>query len=195
MASLVAVNAAVFVAMAGSGLGITSFERGDLLRWGALTYPWADGAGLLRLASYQFVHAGLGHLANNMYGLAFAGLLLEPIVGGWCVIVAYVMAGVLGGVTSLVVHPAGLTVGASGSVFGLFGVLLGLVVLKDPRVSSLRAFILANCAVYVGLNLLLGAVTVGIDNAAHAGGLATGVLLAWLFRRASESAPAETSRS
>jgi membrane associated rhomboid family serine protease len=177
-------NAGVFLAMVLSGLGVVRFQREDLLKWGALSRPLLEGAGLLRLVSYQFVHGGLAHLVNNLYGLLFAGIVLEGIVGRGRLILAYAIAGVLGGAASALVHPAGLTVGASGSIFGLFGVLLGLVALKDARVASLRTFILANCTIYVGLNLLVGAVSPGVDNAAHVGGLVGGLIMSWPYRSA-----------
>jgi rhomboid protease GluP len=41
----------------------------------------------------------------------------------------------------------------------------------------MRSFILVNVLIFVALNLLLGSISSGIDNAAHLGGLATGVLL------------------
>jgi rhomboid protease GluP len=182
--SIAVANAGVFLAMALSGLGVVSFQREDLLRWGALARPSLEGVGLLRLVSYQFVHGGLAHLINNMYGLLLAGFVLEGIVGRGRLIQAYAIAGVLGGIASALVHPAGLTVGASGSIFGLFGVLLGLVALKDARVAPLRTFVVANCTVYVGLNLLLGSVSPGVDNAAHVGGLIGGLVMSWPLSRA-----------
>lgn len=78
---------------------------------------------------------------------------------------------------SAVVHPATISVGASGSIFGLFGVLLTLLALRDERIAQMRSFILVNVSIFVGLNLLLGSISTGIDNAAHLGGLATGVVL------------------
>jgi rhomboid protease GluP len=91
-------------------------------------------------------------------------------------------------VASAVVHPATVSVGASGSIFGLFGILLTLLALRDERIAQMRSFILVNVLIFVGLNLLLGSISTGIDNAAHLGGLATGILLGLIIRFAIRSA-------
>jgi rhomboid protease GluP len=125
------------------------------------------------------------HIANNLYGLVFAGIMLESIIGGRRLLVAYLLAGTCGGIASVVVHPVTVTVGASGSIFGLFGVLFGLLLAKDERVVPLRQFLLVNAGIYVGLNLLLGAVMPGVDNAAHLGGLLAGLAMGPILRRGS----------
>ena len=64
-----------------------------------------------------------------------------------------------------------------GAIFGLFGILLVLLLLNDARFIQVRSGILVNAGIFVGLNLLIGAGTPGIDNAAHVGGLAVGAAL------------------
>jgi membrane associated rhomboid family serine protease len=182
---LAAVIVVVFLAMVFAGLGVVGFHFEDLVGWGALSRPLLRGAGLLRLVTYQFVHGGLMHIVNNLYGLFFAGLMLESVIGGRRLLVAYLSAGVFGGVASVLVHPATVTVGASGSIFGLFGVLFGLLLVKDERVAPARNFLLINAGIYVGLNLLLGAVMPGVDNAAHVGGLLAGLLMGPFLRKGS----------
>ena len=92
-------------------------------------------------------------------------------------IACYLLAGLGGSVASAMVHPTTVSVGASGSIFGLFGILLTLVVLRDKRVEAIRKIVLVNVSIFVALNLFLGSISPGIDNAAHLGGLATGVVL------------------
>jgi rhomboid protease GluP len=133
--------------------------------------------GLFRLISSQFIHGSILHLLNNMYALIFAGIALAPITRKVGLIACYLLAGLGGSVASAMVHPATVSVGASGSIFGLFGVLLTLLVLRDERIAQMKSFILVNVLIFVGLNLLLGSISTGIDNAAHLGGLTTGVLL------------------
>jgi len=183
--SLAYVNLLVFLVMAFAGLGVVGFHVEDLVGWGALARPLLHGLGLLRLVTSQFVHDGFMHVANNLYGLVFAGMVLESVIGGRRLILAYLVAGTLGGVASVVVHPATVSVGASGSIFGLFGVLFGLLLAKDDRVVQARGLLVINAAIYVGLNLLLGAVTPGVDNAAHVGGLLAGVAIGPILRKGS----------
>jgi rhomboid protease GluP len=134
------------------------------------------------------------HLAGNLYGLFFAGLMLESVIGGRRLLLAYLLAGVVGGLASIAVHPATITVGASGSIFGLFGVLLGLLLAKEARLQPVRNSLLANAAIYVGLNLLLGAFTPGVDNAAHVGGLLAGLGLSRVLR-SRDAAPGGPGRA
>lgn len=74
-------------------------------------------------------------------------------------------------------NPATISVGASGAIFGLFGMLLVLVLLRDSRLAEVRSMVLVNAGSFVGLNLVIGAASASIDNAAHVGGLATGAVL------------------
>jgi rhomboid protease GluP len=174
---LVDTNIAVFLAMALAGLGVMSFDPDDLLAWGANYRPAIHGFGIFRLIASQFVHGGLIHLANNLYGLLFAGLFLSPVVMNGRMIACYLLCGLGGGIASLVTHPATMSVGASGAIFGLFGILLTLDLLGDTRLAVMRKVIFIGGGIFVGWNLLIGAATPGIDNAAHVGGLLTGAVI------------------
>lgn len=72
--------------------------------------------------------------------------------------------------------------GASGSVYGLFGVLIALLMDKDSlTVSTGRSLVLMQVAVFASLGLLMGWVGF-VDNAAHLGGLACGLVLGAMLR-------------
>jgi len=174
---LIDINIAVFLVMAFSGLGVISFDPDDLLAWGANYRPATHGFGIFRLIASQFVHGGLIHLANNLYGLLFAGLFLTPVAINGRLIVCYLLCGLGGSIASVMAHPATMSVGASGAIFGLFGILLTLVLFGDARLATARKFIFLNAGIFIGLNLLIGAATPAIDNAAHLGGLLTGALI------------------
>jgi rhomboid protease GluP len=114
---------------------------------------------------------------NNLYGLLFAGLFLTPVAVNGRLIACYLLGGLGGSIASVMTHPATMSVGASGAIFGLFGILLTLVLLGDARLAKARKFIFLSAGIFVGLNLLIGAATPAIDNAAHLGGLLTGALI------------------
>ncbi len=78
---------------------------------------------------------------------------------------------------SVIVHPTIVSVGASGAIFGLFGVFLALAAPGDARTRESRNLILINAGIFIALNLFLDQVSIGIDNAAHMGGLACGLVL------------------
>jgi rhomboid protease GluP len=174
---LIDINVIVFIVMAMSGLGVVSFNRDDLLAWGANFRPLIHGIGVMRLVTSQFVHGGLMHLFGNLYGLLLAGLFLTPAVTNARLIACYLLCGLGGSIASVLAHPTTVSIGASGAIFGLFGILLTLLLLNDARFTRARMGILVNAGIFVGFNLLIGAGTPGIDNAAHLGGLAVGAAL------------------
>ena len=89
----------------------------------AISEPW-------RFVTTAFLHASLWHLAFNMWALWVLGSALEPVLGRWRFAALYVLSAV-GGSTMIywLASPVtmsswwGLTVGASGAVFGLFAAL------------------------------------------------------------------------
>jgi membrane associated rhomboid family serine protease len=174
---LIDINLAVFLAMALSGLGVMAFQSDDLLKWGANFGPPSLGFGAYRLITSQFVHGGLMHLAFNMYGLLIGGLILAPVMRKGGLIAAYLVCGLAGAITSAMVHPTIISVGASGAIMGLWGILLAMALLGDKRLAAARKPILLNCATFAGLTLFQGALNPGIDNAAHVGGLVMGLVV------------------
>ena len=178
---LFGVNILVYVAMVLAGLGGISFQIDDLIAWGGNYAPALHGWGWLRLISSQFVHGGLMHILGNMYGLFFAAMSLLPVSSNSRFLLAYLLCGVGASVASVMYHPSTVSVGASGAIFGLFGVLLTYLLLGDKRLIEVRGMILLNVGIYLGYNLLIGMATPGIDNAAHVGGLATGFVLGFVF--------------
>lgn len=183
---LLDLNIAVYLAMVLAGLGVLAFQTDDLMSWGANFGPALHGWGWLRLASATFVHGGLMHIAGNIYGLVFATALLAPAASNARLVVLYLVTGIGGSLASVFMHPAEVSVGASGAIFGLCGVLISLLVLRDPRMAGRTGPVLINVAIFVVLNLVYGAATPGIDNAAHVGGFLTGLVAGaavWLLDR------------
>lgn len=69
--------------------------------------------------TYQFLHAGLSHLFNNMFGLIMFGPVIERHYGKLKFILAYITFGILGALTQIYCNDGGSIIGASASVFGL----------------------------------------------------------------------------
>jgi rhomboid protease GluP len=136
-----------------------------------------------RLLSVVLVHGGLLHLLFNMYALWIVGPVVERMYGHWQMLGVYVVCGIGASIASFV-FVAEPSVGASGAIFGLFGILfVGLRMqrsLLDPRMRAVESQV----AILIVINLVFGfgANIAGgpegqIDNFAHIGGLLTG---AWL---------------
>ena len=81
-----------------------------------------------RLLWAMFLHVGIEHLFNNMVILFFLGAMIEKVTGHLSFLMLYFLSGIGGNLCSLSVkllqmdHSA--SVGASGAIFGLDGVLL-----------------------------------------------------------------------
>lgn len=73
-----------------------------------------------RLLTACFVHAGLLHIAMNMYTLYAAGQFVEQAWGRWRFAVIYFVAGWGGSCLALAMKPV-MLVGASGAICGVLG--------------------------------------------------------------------------
>lgn len=125
-----------------------------------------------RLITCIFVHGGLVHLLCNMYCLFIIGPQVESFFGKIKYIVIYLVSGLMGSLMSLCITNS-LSLGASGAIFGLLGSILYFgyhyrVYLGQTLKSQIIPLII--------LNLFLGFILSGVDNAAHIGGLIGGVL-------------------
>ena len=174
-------NVLVFLAMVIAGLGFMDFNAGDLLSWGANYGPDTANGQWWRLLTAIFVHAGFMHLLLNMYGLLFVGLFLEPVLGGWQFAIYYLATGLLASLASLKIHPDLVGVGASGAIFGMYGVFLACLLTGVFPPGMKKAFLLSTL-IFVGANLAMG-LSGNIDNAAHIGGLVSGFLIGFFFSR------------
>jgi membrane associated rhomboid family serine protease len=181
---------AVFLAMA-----VTSGELGlssrTLIHWGAQFGPAIAIGQWWRLLTAMWLHANPLHLALNALFLWRFGSYVERLLGHVVFLIVYLLAGVMASVVSLQFQASnGLSVGASGALFGLVGVLL--MVAMTSRGSSVLGDMLAelrpNLISVVGINLMLGFMVQGIDNAAHLGGIGAGLFLGWLVGRHSRDA-------
>lgn len=168
-------NILIFILMVFSGLGFISFNAVDLLAWGANFKPSTTNGEWWRLLTSTFLHGGLIHLLANMYGLLFVGMFLEPQLGKKKYAIIYLTTGILASIASLWWHDATVSIGASGAIFGLYGVFLALLLTKVFPKDFSKAF-LTSTLIFIGYNLLAG-FTGGIDNAAHIGGLVSGLII------------------
>jgi len=117
------------------------------------------------------------HLIFNMYALYLAGTIVERWYGSIRFAFIYLACAAAGSTASFVFGGDVPSVGASGAVFGLFGVLLAAGRIHHPVDRESRG-IMSQLLVLVVINIAFGfASGGGIDNAAHLGGLAAGLWL------------------
>jgi rhomboid protease GluP len=173
------INIAVFTAMVVSGVSFMSPTGADLVRWGANYTALTRAGEPWRLLTACFLHFGIIHIAVNMMSLRYLGMQIEPLLGSWRFVVAYLATGLTGSLASLWWHDVAVSAGASGAIFGIEGVLLGLV-MTNLFTDQTRGALLKSTLSVVGVNLLIG-FGIGADNAAHIGGLLGGLVAAMAF--------------
>jgi len=143
--------------------------------------------------SYMFVHDGFAHLLFNMLTLWMFGVDLERLWGTRFFVRYYFVSGIGAAVTTLLVSllpfgfaadlGGGVTVGASGAIYGLlvaFAMMYPhrpiLVFLLFPLPARLAVLLFGAIAFYMSITEPLG----GVAHATHLGGLVAGYLyLAW----------------
>ena len=134
-----------------------------------------------RLWTVTLVHANLLHLAFNMYALWLVGPIVERFYGAVVYLVMYLLCAAAGSIASFVFGPDVPSVGASGAIFGLFGVLLAASRVHDPIVDRRTRGLLVQIGPLILINLVFGFVSGFVDNAAHIGGLLAGIWLGALM--------------
>ena len=186
-----------------------AFPESVLLSFGAKTnYALHHGKEWWRFVTPVFIHINLPHLLMNMYGLWVLGPWVEKLYGSARFVVFWIAAGVAGVVASylttipgsrpgllgsfLIKSYDGPSAGASGALFGLIGVLFvfGLKYRRELPEGFKRAFGTGMLPVIL-LNVAIGFVFRNlIDNAAHMGGLLSGMAIAAVadYKRPGQSA-------
>lgn len=150
----------------GPGGGGGSRLFGDLALFGPAV---ADGE-VWRLVTSGFLHAGIIHIAFNMYLLWVLGNMLEPALGTPRFGALYATALLWGSFGALLVEPNALTVGASGAIFGLMGA--AAIDLRARGYNVLQTDIGLLILFNLGLSFVLSNVSIG----GHVGGLVGGAL-------------------
>ena len=189
------INVAVFIAMTLAGVSITEPTGQELIRWGANFGPYTIDGQWWRLLSCVFLHIGIIHIAFNMWCLWDLGRLAESLYGHWTFGGVYLITGIAASVTSIAWHPGGLSAGASGAIFGIAGALIASFYLGEfslPRAAV--AGTLRSVVMFAGYNLVFGAMSGRTDNAAHVGGLVSGLILGALIARVAPTSDAPLRR-
>ena len=157
-----------------------STRQGVLVLLGANRWPLYGQ--YWRLVASMFLHIGLLHVAVNSWALYQLGALFEIWVGWKRLATVYFASGILGSAASLwfTLRPAdgpSISAGASGAIFGILGALIAFLFRRRDRLTPQAKSLLFQLLFWAGLNVFLGITSPAIDNSAHMGGFATGLLL------------------
>ena len=116
----------------------------------------------------------------NMYALWISGPMVEALYGPWRFLGIYLVCAAAGSAASYATSTS-FAVGASGAVFGLFGVLIVADRIHKPALTRNARNLTMQIGMLIGINLVIGFSLPGIDNAAHVGGLLAGAVLGFLL--------------
>ncbi|MGL5892091.1 MAG: rhomboid family intramembrane serine protease [Bacteroidia bacterium] len=176
---LIYINVAVWVIMVISGANVFNPDVETLVNWGANYPPYTFGGQPWRLFTCTFLHIGVVHLVMNMVAIFQIGMYLEALIGRWRFLTFYILTGIIASAVSSWWHTEPLVAaGASGSAFGIVGFLLALLTTRLLN-SQFRQEFLSSMLLFVGYNLVYG-LKGGVDNAAHIGGLVSGLILGYI---------------
>ena len=178
--AIIGINVLVFILMAINGAGIFTPNALVHIDWGSNFSPLTLSGDWWRLITCVFLHVGIIHLAMTSSALYMAGVYPEPMLGKTKYIIAYLATGIFASLASLWWHSDVVnSAGASGAIFGLYGIFLALL-FTNLIPKQMRSSLLQSIGVFVVFNLIYGTKS-GIDNAAHIGGLLSGMIIGFIF--------------
>ena len=163
----------------GAGLGLTAGVSGDVLyRMGASYYPAIFvGHQWFRLVTAMYLHGSILHIGFNMWVLWDVGPVIQEVYGSARYLFMYTFCGIAGFVLSA--WRGNFSVGASGAILGLVGVMLAITTKRGgAAMQAQRSRLIFWIVIIFAQGLLPG---LSIDNWAHAGGLISGFLLGRAF--------------
>ena len=170
---IILINILVFIAMYLFGNGST--DVATLLKFGANLGELVRAGQLYRLVTSAFLHISIVHLLVNCYSLYVIGPQLESFLGKWKYLAVYLLSAIAGSLLSISFGSSlKVSAGASGAIFGLLG---SLVYFGYHYRVYLGTVLRSQIIPIIILNLLVGFMSAGIDNAAHIGGLIAGVFV------------------
>jgi len=156
------------------------FDRRTLQFAGALNTRDMLQGQYWRLFTAIFLHSNFPHILLNMIFLFRLGSILEPLLGRLKFFMIYILIGVLANLVSYFWYDNLFTLGASGAIFGLMGIVLAMAITnKIPR--ELKKFIIIIILLIILDTTIRGLLKGYTNHVAHFAGLFTGMLITFLF--------------
>ena len=175
---LVVANLAIFASIALLLHTLVPSNDLQLLGWGVNFGPLTLHGQWWRLLSALFLHGNPAHVLFNMWALWNIGKQTERLYGNWVFAVLYFACGALSGLTSLVWDPSRATLGASGAIFGICAAYVVFALHPHRQIAvKVPAALWVSTSLFALYNLIAGFFSPGVDNAAHVGGVISGLAL------------------
>lgn len=181
--TIIAINVLVFLAdslLSGSGFDFFGYG-GSLVNAGAVYGPAVAAGEWWRLLTSAFLHLGLLHIAFNMYALWLFGPIIEQLYGHLEYLFIYVLCALGGSVLTILAAPDVPAAGASGAIFGLFGLAFVVSRRRHLLLGPQARALLSQVGILLVLNLVITFTIPGISWSGHIGGLVVGGVLGLLL--------------
>ncbi|HVT43201.1 MAG TPA: rhomboid family intramembrane serine protease [Thermoanaerobaculia bacterium] len=184
--ALIAIIVAVFTAEIVKGIPLVGVSDADiprLIEMGAIVPGIFARGDYWRLVAAMFLHIGILHLLLNLWALFQLGGVFETMFGTPRFVATYFVAGLSASIASAW-NAGGVSAGASGAIFGILGALI-FAIRRSPvwRHEPWTKNFTRQLIGWAALNVVVGFTVPGIDNAAHLGGFAMGLLLGFVPHR------------
>ena len=171
---LIALNIAVYAYTSYVGGNFLSTDYSVLLQYGQVNDLVINFGYYYQLLTSMFIHADLAHIVGNMLFLFIFGLRGEEMFSLPEYLSTYFLGGLTGNLLSLLLLPSTtISVGASGAIFAMFGAAI-IYARRSFRQSVIGALIYAFFLLFLSSGI-------GVNNFAHLGGLATGLVIGYVL--------------
>jgi membrane associated rhomboid family serine protease len=165
---MIGLNVIIYLITVAQGAGINQPGGSLFAKWW-LDAPEVAHGGWWRLITAAFLHGSILHLGFNMFVLYVVGTTVELYLGPLRYLALYFVSGLAGSAGALIATPNGVTVGASGAIFGIFGALL---IIEYQQTGSLAG----QAMTLIAINLVISFSVPNISYGGHIGGLIGGIL-------------------
>ena len=147
----------------------------------ALGWKIIGGGEWWRLLSCNFVHEDFAHWVGNTLLLWIVGSRLERLVGSASFFWLYMTCGMASSIASLIFYAEGVTLGASGAVFGIAFALIVHYASRRKSLTSGQRWRLGFLVFYTLSSLIAGFFDKHVDNPGHVGGVLAGLTFGIIF--------------
>jgi membrane associated rhomboid family serine protease len=180
--TLLAINVLVFLAdgVLSGTLGMMG-GGGPLVREGAISAPHVAAGEWWRIFTSAFLHLGLMHIVFNMLALYIFGPILEQLYGRLEYLAIYILSAVGGSVLTLVLTPDRTAAGASGAIFGLFGLAFVASRRHHILLAGQGRALFRQVGMLLAINLVITFMIPFISWTGHLGGLAVGAAIGFVL--------------